>query len=102
MWQGRCQSWDGSLSWGRLAAYARVAAGHSGVLLISGEAGIGKTRLVEALCERASSAAGGAQVRIGESAPLAGSRCPTGHSWPRCATRPTGCWPAAALAAATC
>ena len=55
------------------AAYARVAAGQARVLLISGGAGIGKTRLVQALCERAGSAAGGAQVRIGESAPLAGA-----------------------------
>ena len=53
------------------AAYARAAAGQPQVLLITGAAGIGKTRLVEELGRLA--AAAGAQVRIGESAPLAGA-----------------------------
>jgi len=56
-----------------LAAYARVVAGRPQVLLITGAAGIGKTRLVEELCAQAESAAGGAQVLLGESAPLAGA-----------------------------
>ncbi len=56
-----------------LAAYARVVAGRPQVLLITGAAGIGKTRLVEELCARAKSAAGGARVLLGESAPLAGA-----------------------------
>jgi class 3 adenylate cyclase len=56
-----------------LAVYARVVAGHPQVLLITGPAGIGKTRLVEELCARAESAAGGARVLLGESAPLAGA-----------------------------
>ncbi len=56
-----------------LAAYADVAAGRSLVLLITGAAGIGKTRLVEELCAQAASAAGGAQVLVGQSAPLAGA-----------------------------
>ena len=56
-----------------LAAYARVVAGRPQVLLITGAAGIGKTRLVEELCAQAKSAAGGAQVLLGESAPLAGA-----------------------------
>ena len=55
------------------AAYGHVAEGYSHLFLISGEAGIGKTRLVEELCARAEAAPGGAQVRIGESAPLAGT-----------------------------
>ena len=55
------------------AAYARAAAGQSQMMLITGEAGIGKTRLVEELCDRVLSAADGAQVRVGESAPLAGA-----------------------------
>jgi len=56
-----------------LAAYARVVAGHPQVLLVTGAAGIGKTTLVEELCAQAESAAGGAQVLLGESAPLAGA-----------------------------
>jgi DNA-binding CsgD family transcriptional regulator len=55
------------------AAYARAAAGQAQVMLVTGEAGIGKTRLVEELCDRVLSAADGAQVRVGESAPLAGA-----------------------------
>jgi DNA-binding CsgD family transcriptional regulator len=55
------------------AAYASVAAGQPQVLLRTGEAGIGKTRLIEELIQQAGSAQGGAQVRIGESAPLAGA-----------------------------
>ncbi len=55
------------------AAYAHAAAGRAQVLLVSGPAGIGKTRLVEELCELAESAPAGAQVRIGESSPLAGA-----------------------------
>jgi DNA-binding CsgD family transcriptional regulator len=54
------------------AAWASAAAGQSQVLLITGEAGIGKTRLVEDLVQQVGSA-GRAQVRIGESAPLAGA-----------------------------
>jgi len=56
-----------------LAAYARVVAGRPQVLLITGAAGIGKTTLVEELCAQAESAAGGARVLLGESAPLAGA-----------------------------
>ena len=55
------------------AAYAAAAAGQSRVMLLTGEAGIGKTRLVEELCGRVRSAACGAQVRVGESAPLTGA-----------------------------
>ena len=55
------------------AAYARVTAGQSQVLLITGEAGIGKTRLVEELAGQVRSAADGARVRVGESAPMAGT-----------------------------
>ena len=56
-----------------LAAYAQVAGGQSRLVLLTGAAGIGKTRLVEELCAQAASAAGGAQVLVGESAPLAGA-----------------------------
>jgi DNA-binding CsgD family transcriptional regulator len=55
------------------AAYARAVAGQSQVIMITGDAGIGKTRLVEELCLEVASAPGAAQVRIGESAPLAGA-----------------------------
>ena len=55
------------------AAYADVAAGHSRVVLITGAAGIGKTTLVTELRLRAGPPGGAAQVRIGESAPLAGA-----------------------------
>ena len=52
-------------------AYARAAAGEPQVLLITGAAGIGKTRLVEELSQQAGQA--GAAVLAGESAPLAGA-----------------------------
>lgn len=55
------------------AAYERVLARQSQVVLITGPAGIGKTRLVEELAAKVGSAAGGGQVRVGESAPLAGA-----------------------------
>lgn len=56
------------------AVCAHVAAGQSQVLLIPGEGGIGKSRLVEEVCARTGSAAGGAQIRIGESAPRSPGR----------------------------
>jgi DNA-binding CsgD family transcriptional regulator len=55
------------------AAYASAVAGHSQVLLITGEAGIGKTRLVHDLIEQVGPPAGQARILIGESAPLAGA-----------------------------
>ncbi len=51
------------------AAYASAQTGQSQLLLITGQAGIGKTRLVEDLCASATAA----QVLTGESAPLAGT-----------------------------
>ena len=56
-----------------LATYAHVAGGRARLLLVTGAAGIGKTRLVQELCAQAASAAGGARVLVGESAPLAGA-----------------------------
>ena len=54
-------------------AYAAAAGGYSRVVLLTGEAGLGKTRLVEELCDRVRSGADEAQVRVGWSAPLAGA-----------------------------
>jgi class 3 adenylate cyclase len=55
------------------AAYAGMRAGQSQVLLITGEAGIGKTRLVEELAGQVRSAADGTRMRVGASAPMAGA-----------------------------
>jgi DNA-binding CsgD family transcriptional regulator/tetratricopeptide (TPR) repeat protein len=55
------------------AACTRASAGRSQVLLITGPAGIGKTRLVEDLCAQARAGTAPAQVLIGESAPLVGA-----------------------------
>ncbi len=51
------------------AAYARARAGQSELLLVTGQAGLGKTRLVEDLCASATDA----RVLTGESAPLVGA-----------------------------
>src|SRR5271170_6334492 len=59
-------------------AYERVLAGQSQVMLLTGEAGIGKTRLVEELSTQVRSAGDGARVRFGSSAPLAGTALPYG------------------------
>ena len=56
-----------------MAELARASGGQAQVLLITGEAGIGKTRLTEELSALAGNAPGGAQVRIGESVPLVGA-----------------------------
>jgi len=55
------------------AAYARAAAGQPQLFLITGEAGIGKTRLVEELGAHVQSLSERAQWRSGGSAPLAGA-----------------------------
>jgi tetratricopeptide (TPR) repeat protein len=55
------------------AVYAHVLKGQPQVTLITGAAGIGKTRLVEELITRVRLAPHGGQVRVGESAPLAGA-----------------------------
>src|SRR5579862_8727317 len=47
------------------AAYARALGGQSQVMLLTGEAGIGKTRLLEELTGHVRSAGDGARVRVG-------------------------------------
>ena len=58
-----------------MAAWAAARAGHGRVVMITGEAGIGKTRLVAELARRADNAgartAVGAGVDVGGEAPLA-------------------------------
>jgi DNA-binding CsgD family transcriptional regulator len=56
-----------------LAEFTRASGGQAQLLLITGEAGIGKTRLTEELCAVARDGDGGVQVRIGESVPLVGA-----------------------------
>jgi tetratricopeptide (TPR) repeat protein len=60
-----------------MAAFARAGGGASQTLLITGEAGIGKTRLLEELAARIA-AETSAQLRIGASVPLIGSTIPYG------------------------
>ncbi|HEY3481822.1 MAG TPA: AAA family ATPase, partial [Streptomyces sp.] len=52
--------------------YARAAGGQAQLLLITGEAGLGKTRLVEELAALVGTEGPG-HVRIGESVPLSGT-----------------------------
>lgn len=61
---GRTVEWKSAA-----AAYAEAAGGEARVLLVTGAAGIGKTRFVEELGARAE----GAAVLVGESVPLSGS-----------------------------
>jgi DNA-binding CsgD family transcriptional regulator len=61
-----------------LACYARAAAADPQVLLLSGAAGIGKTRLAKEICAQAVAGTASARVRIGESAPLVGAALPYG------------------------
>ena len=76
------------------AVYASVAAGQPQLLLITGEAGIGKTRLIEDLAKQVTS--GGAPPRSGSGSPRRwpGPRWLTARSWPRWESGPHGCWPA--------
>ncbi len=55
--------------------YVRAAAGDAQVLLVTGAAGIGKTRLVREVCARTGRST---LVLVGESAPLAGAALPYG------------------------
>ena len=72
MWQDRCRSWGGLQSGTRWPPLMQARQpGQPQVLLITGEAGIGKTRLTGDLIRQVASAGGG--VRVGESAPLAGA-----------------------------
>ncbi|MBW8737925.1 MAG: AAA family ATPase [Streptomyces turgidiscabies] len=58
--------------------HERAASGRAQVLLITGEAGLGKTRLVEELGARAVAAYGGTSVRVGAAVPLSGAGLPYG------------------------
>ena len=75
-----------------LAAYAQAVTGRAQVLLITGEAGIGKTRLIEDLVQQVRSGERAAQVRIGESAPLAGAALAYGPFVAALGDGPPGCW----------
>lgn len=60
---------------GRLdAALRRAADGRPGMVVVAGEAGVGKSRLIEEFAERAGQA--GAVVAVGGAAPLAGGALP--------------------------
>ena len=61
-----------------LDCITRAAAGDPRILLVTGPAGIGKTRLVQEMCARITAQAGQVEVRFGESAPLAGASLPFG------------------------
>ncbi|MFJ5302599.1 ATP-binding protein [Streptomyces sp. NPDC088350] len=60
------------------AVYERAAGGRAQVLLITGEAGLGKTRLVEELRVTAVAAHGHTRVLVGAAVPLSGTTLPYG------------------------